>query len=45
METLVAETWFNMMKETLVQEAVGDVGVGRSKLKLSFFLFALGFTV
>ena len=34
-----------MMKETLVQEAVGVVGVGRPKLKLSFFLFVLGFTV
>ena len=34
-----------MMKETLVQEAVGVVGVGRAKPKLSFFLFALVFTV
>lgn len=34
-----------MVKETLVQEAVRDVGVGRAKPKLSFFLFALGFTV
>ena len=31
--------------ENEVQEAVGDVGVGRVKPKLSFFLFALGFTV
>ena len=34
-----------MVKETLVQEAVGNLGVGRVKLKLSIFLFALGLTV
>ena len=34
-----------MVKETLVQEAVGDLGVGRVKLKLSIFLFALCFAV
>ena len=34
-----------MVKETLGQVAVGDVGVGRVKPKLSFFLFALVFTV
>ena len=33
----------NLQTETLVQEAVEEVGVGRAKLILSFFLFALGF--
>lgn len=34
-----------MVKETLGPGGSEDVGVGRAKPKLSFFLFALGFTV